>query len=179
MKTRVLAAALCLGLTACAPQQPTLPVNPEEVERFPLNSLEELATSEGVAIDTAVTTDGVGSVRVDATEPITITLLELTDLDAQNTTLTFEARLRSQDLEGMAHLEMEVYLPEQEEPIRTPGLGRLVRGTTEWGVATTSFYFQPGQQPEAVRLNLVVDGAGTVWVDEVRLLRTPLPRPAP
>lgn len=178
MKTRVLAAALCLGLTACAPEQPTLPVAPEEMARFPMNSLGELATSEGVAIDTEVTTDGVGSVRVDADEPTTITLLELTDVDAQNTTLTFEARVRSENLEGSAHIEMEVFLPEQE-PVALPGLGRLVRGTTEWGVATTSFYFQPGQQPEAVRLNLVVDGAGAVWVDEVRLLRTPLPKRAP
>lgn len=179
MKKRVMTAALCLGLAACAPEQPTLPVNPEEIARFPLNSLGELASSEDVSIDTSITTDSVGSARVDATEAITVTLLELTDLDAQNTTLTFEARLRSQDLEGMAHLEMEVYLPEQEASIRTLGLGRMVSGTTEWVVATTSFYFQPAQQPEAVRLNLVVDGAGTVWVDEVRLLRTPLPRKAP
>lgn len=178
MKKSVLVAALCLGLTACAPEKPTLPVQSEEVARFPLNSLSELATTEGVNIDTGVTTDGVGSVRVDAEGPTTVTLLEVTDLDAQNTTLTFEARVRSQDLQGSAHIEMEVFLPEQE-PVSTPGLGRMVSGTTEWGVATTSFYFQPGQQPEAVRLNLVVDGAGTVWLDEVRLLRTPLPKPTP
>ena len=179
MKKRALMAALCLGLAACAPEQPTLPVSSEEIARFPLNSLSELASPDDFTIDTAVTTDTVGSARLDATEPIAVTLLELTDLDAQNATLTFEARLRSQDLEGLAHLEMEVYLPEQEAPIRTPGLGRMVSGSTEWGVATTSFYFQPTQQPVAVRLNLVVDGAGTVWVDEVRLLRTPLPRKAP
>ena len=178
MKKRALVAALCLGLAACAPEQPTLPVSSEEIARFPLNSLSELASPDDFTIDTAVTTDTVGSARLDATEPIAVTLLELTDLDAQNATLTFEARLRSQDLEGLAHLEMEVFLPEQE-PIQLPGLGRMASGTTEWVVATSSFYFQPGQQPEAVRLNLVVDGAGTVWVDEVRLLRTPLPRKAP
>ncbi|MGH9804754.1 MAG: hypothetical protein ACRD4D_06255 [Candidatus Acidiferrales bacterium] len=179
MKKRALLAALCLGLAACAPEQPTLPINPEEIARFPLNSLSELASSEEVTIDTEVTTDGVGSARVDATEPTSVTLLEVTDLDAQNATLTFEARLRSQDLEGNAHIEMEVFLPEQEEPVSLPGLGRMASGTTEWVVATSSFYFQPGQQPEAVRLKLVVDGAGTVWVDEVRLLRTPLPRQRP
>jgi hypothetical protein len=168
-------AALCLGLAACAPEQPTLPIQPEEIARFPLDSITELATSEGVDIDTSATTDGVGSVRVDAGEPVTVTLLEVSDLDVQNNTLTIEARLRSQDLEGSAHIEMEIYLPGQEEPVRTPGLGRIVTGTTEWGVANTSFYFQPAQQPELVRLNLVVDGAGSVWVDEVRLLRTRLP----
>jgi hypothetical protein len=179
MRKSVLAVALCLGLTACAPAQPTLPVPSEEIARFPLNNASELVSSEGVTIDTAVTTDGVGSVRVDASEPTRLPLLEVTDLDVQNKTLTFEARLRSENLDGNAHLEMEVFLPGQEQPIVLPGLGRIVTGTTGWEVATTSFYFQPGQQPESVRLNLVVDGTGTAWVDEVRLLRTPLPGQAP
>ena len=85
IKKRVLTAALCLGLAACAPEQPTLPVTSEEIARFPLNSLGELAASDNVTIDTSMTTDGGGSARVDATEAITVTLLELTDLDAQNT----------------------------------------------------------------------------------------------
>lgn len=179
MKKRALLAALCLGLAACAPEQPTLPIASEELARFPLDSLAELASPDYFTIDTGVTTDGVGSARLDATDAGSVTMLEVTDVDAQNTTLTFEARLRSQDLNGNAHIEMEVLLPDQEEPVRLPGLGRLVSGTTDWVVATSSFYFQPGQQPDAVRLDLVVDGAGTVWVDEVRLLRTPLPRKTP
>ncbi len=39
----------------------------------------------------------------------------------------------------------------------------------------TPFLLQQGQKPDLIRLNLVVKGKGRVWIDDVRLLRRPLP----
>lgn len=33
---------------------------------------------------------------------------------------------------------------------------------------------EKGQYPDNVPLNLLVDGSGTVWIDDVRLLSAPL-----
>jgi len=31
-----------------------------------------------------------------------------------------------------------------------------------------------GQKPELVKLNLVITGKGTVWIDDIKLIRGPL-----
>ncbi len=41
--------------------------------------------------------------------------------------------------------------------------------------STIPFFLQAGQKPDLIRLNLVVAGKGRVWIDDVRLLRQPLP----
>ena len=44
-----------------------------------------------------------------------------------------------------------------------------LRGTQEWVLQETPFYLQPGQEADLVRLNLVVDGVGSVWIDALEL----------
>jgi hypothetical protein len=54
------------------------------------------------------------------------------------------------------------------------GLTSPLTGTTDWATAETPFLLREGEDPDNVRLNVVVDGAGTVWVDDVWLLKGPL-----
>lgn len=54
------------------------------------------------------------------------------------------------------------------------GLNDLVRGKTDWTVAQTPFLFQKGQRPDRVTLNVVVNGKGTVWIDDIVFSREPL-----
>ena len=54
------------------------------------------------------------------------------------------------------------------------GLDRPTTGTMSWMTAITPF-FLAGQKPDLIRLNLVVQGKGPVWIDDVHLLRQPLP----
>jgi hypothetical protein len=55
------------------------------------------------------------------------------------------------------------------------GLNRPMTGTMSWLTISTPFFLQEGQKPDLIRLNLVVSGSGRVWIDDVRLLRRPLP----
>jgi hypothetical protein len=54
------------------------------------------------------------------------------------------------------------------------GLQQGVKGTTDWSSYETPFILKAGQRPDLIKLNLVGEGAGTVWIKEVELLRTPL-----
>jgi hypothetical protein len=36
------------------------------------------------------------------------------------------------------------------------------------------FYLKEGQKPDLIKLNVVVEGLGTVWPRNVELLKTPL-----
>jgi len=44
-----------------------------------------------------------------------------------------------------------------------------------WMTVATPFLLQAGQKPDLIRLNLVVQGKGRVWIDDVHLMREPLP----
>jgi len=67
--------------------------------------------------------------------------------------------------------------------VRIPGKGeffsrsldRPITGKMSWMTVATPFFLQAGQKPDLIRLNLVVQGKGRVWIDDIRLLRAPLP----
>lgn len=44
-------------------------------------------------------------------------------------------------------------------------------GTTDWTTQETEFFLKAGENPDNVKLNLVINGSGTVWIDEIRLLK--------
>jgi hypothetical protein len=50
----------------------------------------------------------------------------------------------------------------------------IIKGKSDWQTLQTPFVFQKGQQPDKVTLNLVVNGIGTVWIDDIILLKEPL-----
>ena len=54
------------------------------------------------------------------------------------------------------------------------GLHHSVKGMTDWASYETPFYLMKGQRPDLIKLNLVFEGAGTVWIKDVELLQTPL-----
>jgi hypothetical protein len=50
----------------------------------------------------------------------------------------------------------------------------MVIGESEWKTIRTPFIFQKGQKPEKVILNLVINGMGTLWIDEIILSKETL-----
>jgi hypothetical protein len=50
----------------------------------------------------------------------------------------------------------------------------MVKGNSEWTSIQTPFLLQKGQAPDKVTLNLIVNGKGTVWIDNIVLSKEPL-----
>ena len=71
-------------------------------------------------------------------------------------------------------VEMWVRIPGKGE-FFSRGLDRPITGTMSWMTVATPFLLQAGQKPDLIRLNLVVQGKGRVWIDDVHLMREPLP----
>ncbi len=146
-----------------------------ELESYPLDSLEGLVTQSGVEIDTEVSSDGNGSLRIEAIGggTTTIRLFETGDIDIENARLIYRARLRAENLEGRAYLEMWCRFPGRGEAF-SRGLDRPISGTVDWTTEEIPFFCRKGENPDNVKLNLVIDGKGTVWIDDIRLLKGPL-----
>ena len=49
-------------------------------------------------------------------------------------------------------------------------------GTTDWASYEVAFLLKKGQTPDLIKLNLVVEGKGQIWLKAVELLKTPLGR---
>lgn len=144
-----------------------------ELKSFPLDDMEGLITQTDARIDRQISSDGNGSLRIEVTEPRTVLLFELGDMDLENTRLLYQARLRTQDVEGKVYLEMLCHFPGKGESF-SRALMTPLSGTKDWTTQETPFFLRSGEKPDSVKLNLVIDGKGTVWIDDIRLLQGPL-----
>jgi hypothetical protein len=155
--------------TGCS--KPPQPVT--ELKRFPIDNLEGVITQSGVRIDKEVSSDGNGSLRITATEPTVVRLFELGDIDVEDARLIYQAKVRTEGVEGQVYLEMWCHFPGKGE-FFSRGLQTPLTGTTNWTTEETPFFLKKGENPDNVKLNLVINGKGTAWIDDIRLLKAPL-----
>ncbi len=155
--------------TGCS--KPPQPVT--ELKRFPIDKLEGVITQSGVQIDKEVSSDGNGSLRITATEPTVVRLFELGDIDVEDARLIYQAKVRTEGVEGQVYLEMWCHFPGKGE-FFSRGLQTPLTGTTNWTTEETPFFLKKGENPDNVKLNLVINGKGTAWIDDIRLLKAPL-----
>lgn len=172
MRSRgLLAAAGLLGaglLMACFGR-----IGAEKVVRaYPIADLKGVITRSGVELDTTTTSDGNGSLRLASKKYTAFRLYELEDVDVEAGRLLYRARIRTEGVEGRVYLEMWCRFPGKGE-FFARALHAPITGTTEWTTQETPFVLEAGQNPSNIKLNIVVEGAGTVWVDDVVLAKGP------
>ena len=169
MRNFVLGMCVAFILVGCskAPQEVV------ELKRFPIDSLEGIMTQSGVQVDKEVSSDGNGSLKIIATEPTVVRLFELGDIDIENARLIYQAKVRTEGVEGQVFLEMWCHFPGKGE-FFSRGLQTPLTGTTNWTTEETPFFLKKGENPDNVKLNLVINGKGTAWIDDIRVLKGPL-----
>ena len=144
-----------------------------EIQHFPVDNTEEIITQSGVQIDKQISADGNGSLRITATEPTVVRLFEVGDIDVENARLIYQAKVRTEGVEGQVFLEMWCHFPGKGE-FFSRGLQTPLTGTIDWTTEEIFFLLRKGENPDNVKINLVIDGKGTAWIDDIRLLKGPL-----
>ena len=142
-----------------------------EIQRFPIDNLKGIITRSDVQMDNQVSSDGNGSLRITATQPKVVRLFEAGDVDIENARLIYQAKIRTENVEGQVYLEMWCHFAGKGE-FFSRGLQNPLTGTNEWSTEETPFFLKKGENPDNVKLNLVVNGKGTVWIDDIRLLKS-------
>jgi hypothetical protein len=135
-------------------------------------SLDDIATL-GLTIqnDANVKVEGNGSIKISTLWPTTVCLGEATGLDIENAKLIYKADVKSQ-LEGTVLLEMWVHVGGGQYFSR--GLNSTISGNSDWKSIQTPFMLQKDQKPDKVTLNLIMNGKGTVWIDNIVLSKESL-----
>jgi hypothetical protein len=178
----LLVVAACVAVGACSKKQekaageapaesPAAAV--ETLKEYPIASLEGVLTRTGVSFDSTTSADGNGSIKVTTDGPATIRLFETGDIDVDDARIIYRAHLRTEGVEGNVYLEMLCSFPGIGEAF-SRALQAPLTGTVEWTSQETPFFLNAGENPDNVKLNLVIDGKGTAWIDEVTLTRGPL-----
>ena len=109
---------------------------------------------------------------VSCTTTQTFRLCELPHPEVEQCTLTYRARLKTEGLVGRAYLEMCCQVPGWGE-FFSRGLNDTLSGSTDWATCQTPFFLKAGEKPDLIRLNLVVEGQGKVFIRYVQLTATP------
>lgn len=150
-----------------------LQVQAAEVLSFPVNDAEGVIATSGVSLDKTVSSDGKGSLKIVAREPTVVRLYETGDIDVENGRLIYRAKVRTENVKGKVYLEMWCRFPGKGEYF-SRGLNNALTGTTEWTTIETPFFLKAGENPDKVKINLVIAGMGTAWIDDIKLLKEPL-----
>jgi hypothetical protein len=146
------------------------PARAAEIKRLNLDDANALGTI--VSADQMVKFEGKGSIRIFTKWPTTICLGQISGLNLDNAKLVYQAKVKSEGLEGTAFLEMWCQVGAGQYFSR--GLNSTVTGTKTWQTLSTPFRLQKGQKAQKATLNLVINGKGTVWIDDIQLLKQPL-----
>ena len=145
----------------------------EVIKKYSLDTLDELIVSKNVELDKVATSDGNGSLKITAEKQKVVTLFETGDVDVENARLIYRARLKSNTLAGKAYLEFWCSFSGKGEYF-SRGLNSAISGTSDWVELETSFFLKKGENPDNIKLNLVINGKGTVWIDEIELIKSSL-----
>ena len=144
-----------------------------ELKHYPVNDKEDVIAKTDVTLDNQITNDGNGALRINASQSMTVRLYETGEIDIENARLTYQAKVRSENVEGKAYLEMWCHFAGKGEyfarDFSTP-----VNGTVDWTTEEVHFPLQEGENPDNLKLNLVIEGKGIIWIDDIRLIKGPL-----
>ncbi len=147
-------------------------VNGELIKEYPI-SKNDIISKSNAAFDKNVSFDGNGSLVITTDHPTVVHLYETGDIDIENARLIYQAKVKTQDVNGTVYLEMWCVFKNKGEYF-SRGLESSLTGTAGWTTLQTPFYLRKGENPDNVKLNIIIDGAGIVWVDDLKLIKVPL-----
>ncbi|MBM4383325.1 MAG: hypothetical protein FJ091_08120 [Deltaproteobacteria bacterium] len=134
-----------------------------------LDSERSVAPQRGLTFDPAVSVDGRGSFRIEASGERTVIHLADVPIEAPKLPrVSYRAKLRGENVAGRAYLEMWVTVKNHGE-FFSRALHSQISGTSDWSTHEAPFFLEADQEPTRAKLNVVVEGTGTVWVDGIRL----------
>jgi len=125
-----------------------------------------------ISKDVAVTADQAWAVN--CTNAQVIHLFEVAKPGVEDCMVIYRVKLKTEGLGGPAYLEMWCRFPGKGE-FFSRDLEHPITGSNDWASFETPFFLKKGEQPDLIKLNVVVKGAGKVWVKDVELIRAPLP----
>jgi len=133
-------------------------------------------TSADATISKDVTLDADHAWMVDCAQTQVVPLFEVSNPGVDDCVVIYRAKLKTEGIKGRAYLEMLCRFPQFGEAF-SRGLDKTVSGSNDWASFQIPFFLKKGEKPDLIKLNLVVEGAGRVWIKDVELSVAPMASP--
>jgi serine/threonine protein kinase len=135
----------------------------------------QLIRSFTVGKQQTITQDGIEihdkAWRITAAKARTVRLFEVDNPGVEDCVVTYRAKLKTKNVDGKAYLEMWCRFPGMGE-FFSKGLHNAISGTNDWASYEIPFFLKKGQRPDLLKLNLAIEGKGTVWIKDIEVLRS-------
>lgn len=169
LKLLILLLFVCLIFVSCEKKKPG---PPKEIDEFACNDTERVIAKEYVTLDRDVSSDGKGSLKIESKEPLTVRFYEV-KLPGENSKYTFKVKMKSLGLKDSAYLTMDIHYPNGGKQSVQLDPNDYLYGDNDWTPMSITIS-APNQKAASVVLNVVLSDEGTVWVDDLHLIVTPL-----
>jgi hypothetical protein len=163
--------AICACLqSACTGKEPPA----VDLKNFAVTKDTAAISKDGLSFDNRVSSDGNGSFRLHSGGGHTVfELFEIDTVNVDDVRLIYGAKVKAENVQGTSYLEMWCGFEGKGE-FFSRSLDSPIAGTLDWTSVETPFFLKRGERVSTVKLNFVMEGKGTVWVDDVRLMKAPL-----
>lgn len=154
--------------------------NDQLIAHVPVTATDSFAKNPAgtpVEFDPVVSSDGNGSLRVDAEKSTLVDVYQVwgeEDVDLSFRQLVYQAKVRTEDASGPVFLAMQAQITSGPDEMPVVGRERAITGTNDWTVLEVVAGNPGGTHFLGSRLQLQVDGPGTVWIDDIRLINRQL-----
>ncbi|MCG9894869.1 MAG: hypothetical protein MH204_05295 [Fimbriimonadaceae bacterium] len=114
-----------------------------------------------------------GDLVIESSAPRTVRLFEMAGPGVEQCLAVCRARIASDLQEGRAYLEMWCRFPGKGE-FFSKAFDQALTGRTDFSTVECRFILKKNQQPDLIKINLVVEGRGTIRMNEIELLSVPM-----
>jgi hypothetical protein len=176
----ICAVAVMFALGSCGKKSKYKAPEPpkgQELKSFRLNTMNGILATANVSIDSSQSADSIthtkGALKIEAPSSMTVKLVQTGPLSANDCMLIYRATFRSKELSGRAYLLMTVRWSDGLETF-SRGFEQAIIGSVPWVMEDISYTLdRTGKTVANVTLGMVIEGTGTVWVNDVKLLKAP------
>lgn len=147
---------------------------PQVVKTLSMSTLDDIQTDLEVEIDDFYTYDGDGSLYVSVERPMPIKLIKINDIRFDDAQLVVQARISSEDWEGLLFFEVKAKLAGMRNEIIANNLQTSITGDTSWTIREVTYPIKKNQKPLWIEVNLIAVGTGSVWIDEIKFIKAKL-----
>lgn len=142
------------------------------IAAFPIENIEGIISLDGVVFDPVTSSDGNGSLKIASNGVKVFQLFETGDVDVEDCVLSYKAKIKTENLNGKTYLMMLCGFTGKGEAF-SKGFGTVKSGNMNWSSAETPFLLKKGENPNNIKLQIVCEGTGIIWIDDIQLIKTP------
>ncbi|GAB4272993.1 MAG: hypothetical protein Kow0029_12180 [Candidatus Rifleibacteriota bacterium] len=138
----------------------------QEILAIPLDSLNEV--SPKIELDSECKVEGNNSIKITAVTPCRVTIHKIDGMGRDNFNLKTYLMIKTELEEGTVILETLVKV--KGGIYFSRALDQKVCGSSDWKQIYTNFRFKKDESPDEVLVNLIIEGRGIVWADELKFV---------